>query len=54
MKFLEFLANAFIRTFGITEPKPAQLRAVSWFIAGLLVAVLLFVAVAGLTLHRLL
>jgi hypothetical protein len=54
MKFIEFLATAFIRVFGITEPKPAQLRAASWFIVGLLVLVLIVVAVAGVTLHSLL
>jgi len=54
MKFIDFLANAFIRAFGITQPKPGQTRVASWFIVGLLVAVVILVTVVGFTLHRVL
>jgi len=54
MNPLEFLATAFIRVFGITEPKPAQLRAASWFIVGLLCLVVVVVAAVGLAIHRVL
>jgi hypothetical protein len=53
MGFLEFLARAFINTFGITEPKPSQLRTAAWFIAGLMALVLVLVVAAGLILRHL-
>ncbi len=52
MKMIELLATTFIRVFGITEPRPAQLRAASWFIVVLLVAVLVLVASVGFVLHN--
>ncbi len=51
MKFIDWIANTFINTFGITQPKPGQLRTASWFIVGLLVAVVVLVTAVGLTLH---
>lgn len=50
MKFLEYLADAFIMTFGITPPKPERRRVAAIFIGScLLLTVLgvlaLFVAV---------
>jgi len=39
MPLLEFLANAFISTFGITQPKPEQRRLVSLVLGGLILAV---------------
>lgn len=54
MKFFEFLATAFVRVFGITEPSPSQLRTATWFIVGLLAAVLVLLTVAGLVLDHVL
>ena len=36
MPLLLFIARAFIQTFGITEPSPAQQRRAAWFIGALL------------------
>jgi len=54
MRMLEVFATAFIRVFGITEPKPAQLRAASWFILAMLIGVVMLVTTVGLTLHHVL
>ena len=52
MKFLDLLALTFFRVFGITQPSPGQTRRASWFILGLLVAVLILLGIVSLTLHR--
>ncbi len=39
MPLLEFLANAFISTFGITQPKPEQRKLISFVLGGLILAV---------------
>ena len=36
MRLIEFLANVFINTFGITQPTGKTRRRASWFIGGLL------------------
>jgi hypothetical protein len=46
MRLLEALADAFIRTFGITEPTGRMRRRASWFIVGML-ALVLFAGCAG-------
>jgi hypothetical protein len=49
---LLFLSNAFINTFGITQPSPKDERRTAWFIAILLILVLAAVAtVAAIVLH---
>ncbi len=39
MPLLEFLAQAFISTFGITQPPPEQRKLVSMVLGGLILAV---------------
>ena len=39
MPLLEFLAQAFIGTFGITQPRPEQRKLVSMVLGGLILAV---------------
>ncbi len=39
MALLEFLANAFISTFGITQPKPEQRKLISVVLGGLILTV---------------
>ncbi|HMF64404.1 MAG TPA: hypothetical protein VK608_09975 [Edaphobacter sp.] len=52
MKLLLYLANAFINTFGITQPAPKAANRAAWFIAIMLLAVIATVAtVAGFALH---
>ena len=52
MKPLLFIANAFINTFGITQPSERTAKQAAWFIAVLLLLVLGTVAVvAVLILH---
>jgi hypothetical protein len=36
MRFLEAIATAFFRTFGITQPSEQRLRRAAWFLFGLL------------------
>ena len=48
MKFLLFLSNAFINTFGITQPSPENARRMAIFIGALLVGMVLGVALVGL------
>ena len=56
MKPLLFLSNAFINTFGITQPSPKAANRAAWFIAVLLLGVLVTVVTAGIfvihTLYR--
>jgi hypothetical protein len=40
MKFLAWLTEMFINTFGITRPRPEQQRAAQWIIGGFLLAVI--------------
>ena len=47
MKPLLFLANAFINTFGITQPTEQTANRAAWFIAVLLAIVLILVATVG-------
>jgi len=54
MRFLEALASAFFRTFGITQPSPEMKRRAAWFLLGLLVLVLLGVGAMGVFLLRVL
>lgn len=52
MRPLLFLSNAFINTFGITQPTPKDQTRTAWFIATMLVVVVALVAmVAALVLH---
>jgi ABC-type amino acid transport system permease subunit len=40
MKFIHFIANAFINTMGITQPSPQAANRAAWFIVVMLSAVL--------------
>ena len=52
MRPLLFLSNAFINTFGITQPSPKDERRIAWFIATMLILVIAAVAtVAVVVLH---
>ena len=44
MKFIQFIANAFINTMGITQPSPQAANRAAWFIVILLSVVLVAVA----------
>jgi hypothetical protein len=50
MKFIQFIANAFINTMGITQPSPQAANRAAWFIvimlSGVLAAVVTIVLVA--------
>ena len=43
MRLLDFLAQAFINTFGITQPRPDQRKLVSMVFGGLILAVFVLV-----------
>jgi heme/copper-type cytochrome/quinol oxidase subunit 3 len=52
MKFLLFIANAFINTMGITQPSPQAANRAAWFIVIMLTAVLAAVAtIAFVAIH---
>ncbi len=51
MRLLYFLADAFINTFGITQPTEKARRQAAFFILGLLVLALTGATVAGLVVH---
>jgi hypothetical protein len=53
MGLLEALANAFVRTFGITEPTDAMRRRAAWFILGMLALALLALCAGGFVLMHL-
>jgi len=53
MGLLEALANAFVRTFGITQPSDAMRRRAAWFILGMLAFVLAILCAVGAVLFRL-
>jgi hypothetical protein len=44
MKFILFIANAFINTMGITQPSPQAANRAAWFIFIMLTAVIAAVA----------
>jgi hypothetical protein len=44
MKFILFIANAFINTMGITQPSPQAANRAAWFIFIMLTAVITAVA----------
>jgi uncharacterized membrane protein len=53
MRLLTFLAEAFIQTFGITQPSPKQQRTVSLLLGGFILAFLLLVlAITGFLLYQ--
>ncbi len=52
MRFIEALADAFIATFGITQPTQATRRKASYFILGLLLLTGVAVLGAGVLLHK--
>jgi hypothetical protein len=41
VKPLEFLVELFVNTFGITRPSPRQEKMAGWFIAGMLLLIVL-------------
>ncbi len=51
MKLLLFLANAFINTFGITQPSPEQRNRMAVFIGVLLLGVVILVGLIGFVLR---
>jgi hypothetical protein len=52
MRLIEVLAEAFIATFGITEPDEKTRKHASWFILGLLILTLVVVTAVGLVLYH--
>jgi hypothetical protein len=53
MRPLLFLSNAFINTFGITQPSPKDERRTAWFIAIMLLFVIAVVATVAIVVLRL-
>jgi hypothetical protein len=54
MKFLRYIATAFINVFSITQPSPENEDRAAWFIAIMLLAVLgVVTTAAALTVHYL-
>ncbi len=52
MKFIQFIANAFINTMGITQPSPQAANRATWFIVIMLTAVLAaIVTIAVVAIH---
>lgn len=51
MRPLQFLTDAFINTFGITQPSAEARSRAEWFIGGLLAAVVLVIGAIGYALH---
>ncbi|MGA7156769.1 MAG: hypothetical protein WBY53_07995 [Acidobacteriaceae bacterium] len=47
MRFLEALATAFFRTFGITQPSDQMLRRAVWFLLGLFALIALAFGIAA-------
>jgi hypothetical protein len=52
MRLLEALANAFINTFGITQPTDKMRRRAAWFILGMLSLVFVALCVGATLLFR--
>jgi ABC-type amino acid transport system permease subunit len=48
MKIIQFIANAFINTMGITQPSPQAANRAAWFIVIMLAAVLAAVATVAI------
>ena len=46
MRFLEAIATAFFRTFGITQPSEQRLRRAVWFLFGLLTLIVVAIGTA--------
>ena len=53
MRLIDFLANAFINTFGITQPDEKTRKRASFFIMALMGVALLVVFLAGFGLYQL-
>jgi hypothetical protein len=51
MKFLYFLADSFINTFGITRPSEKARKQAAFFILGLIVVALSAATLAGILVH---
>ena len=51
MRFLYFLADTFIDTFGITHPTEKARKQAAFFILALLILTLVLMAVIGFVLH---
>jgi hypothetical protein len=52
MKFIQFIANAFINTMGITQPSPQAANRAAWFIVVMLSAVLaVVITIAIVAIH---
>ncbi len=47
MNPLRFVVDAFVNTFGITKPSERQQQMAGWFIAGMLLLVILGLALVG-------
>lgn len=54
MRLLEALANAFINTFGITQPTDKARRRAAWYIVGLMTLLLAAVVMAGVGIFHML
>ena len=52
MRLFESLAEAFFRSFGITQPTPQARRRAAWFLLILLVLVLIILVSLGLVLSH--
>ncbi len=48
MKFIQFIANVFIKTMGITQPSPEVANRAAWFIVIMLSIVIAAVAIVAL------
>jgi hypothetical protein len=52
MRFLEAIATAFFRTFGITQPSEQRLRRAAWFLFGLMTLIVVAIGAACTILFR--
>jgi hypothetical protein len=52
MQFLEAIATAFFRTFGITQPSEQRLRRAAWFLFGLLTLIVVSIGTVCIILFR--
>jgi len=52
MRFLEAIATAFFRTFGITQPSGQTRRRAAWFLFGLLTLIVAAIGTACIILFR--
>lgn len=52
MRFLEAIATAFFRTFGITQPSEQRLRRAVWFLFGLLALIVVAIGTACIILFH--